>query len=315
MEYRNLGRSGLKVSPISLGTNAFGGRADEATSIAVVHKALDSGINLIDTADTYMGGESERIIGLALQGRRTQAVLATKGWFPMGEGPNDRGLSRKHILDAVDASLRRLQTDYIDLYQMHNWDPETPLEETLETLNDLVGSGKVRYIGCSNFAGWQFVKALGISERRGWARFISNQPEYSPANRKIERDVIPAGIAEGVGQIVYFPLAGGLFTGKYKRNEAPPEDSRAITQGERFKNRWMTDRNFTLVERMTEIAAEAGISLPHLAIAWAMAKPGITSAIVGASKVAQLADNIGACEAKLTPEVIKRVDEVSADFV
>jgi aryl-alcohol dehydrogenase-like predicted oxidoreductase len=315
MEYRNLGRSGLKVSPISLGTNAFGGRADEATSIAVVHKALDSGINLIDTADTYMGGESERIIGLALQGRRAQAVLATKGWFPMGEGPNDRGLSRKHILDAVDASLRRLQTDYIDLYQMHNWDPETPLEETLETLNDLVRSGKVRYIGCSNFAGWQFVKALGISERRGWARFISNQPEYSPANRKIERDVIPAGIAEGVGQIVYFPLAGGLFTGKYKRNEAPPEDSRAITQGERFKTRWMTDRNFTLVERMTEIAAEAGISLPHLAIAWAMAKPGVTSAIVGASKVAQLTDNIGACEAKLTPEVIKLVDEVSADFV
>lgn len=315
MEYRNLGRSGLKVSPISLGTNAFGGRADEATSIAVVHKALDAGINLIDTADTYMSGESERIIGLALQGRRSQAVLATKCWFPMGEGPNDRGLSRQHILDAVDASLRRLQTDYIDLYQMHNWDPETPLEETLQTLDDLVRWGKVRYIGCSNFAGWQFVKALGISERRGWARFISNQPEYSPANRKIERDVVPAGIAEGVGQIVYFPLAGGLFTGKYKRDEAPPADSRAVTQGERFTNRWMTDRNFTLVERMTEIAGEAGISLPHLAIAWAMAKPGVTSAIVGASKVAQLVDNIGATEVKLSPDVIRRVDEMSADFV
>lgn len=314
MEYRNLGRSGLKVSAIALGTNAFGARADEATSIAVVHKALDSGINLLDTADIYTAGESERIIGKALKGRRSQAVLATKGNGRMGQGPNDAGNSRQHLIDAVDASLKRLETDYIDLYQLHNWDGQTPLEETLETLNDLVRWGKIRYIGCSNFAAWQIVKALGISERRGWARFVSNQPEYSPANRQIERELIPAGISEGVGQIVYFPLAGGLFTGKYKRDEAPPEGSRAITQGERFVNRWMNDRNFTLVEQMTAIANEAGIPLPHLAIAWCMAKPGVSAAIVGASKVEQVADNVGAANVKLSPEIIEKVDEVSAAF-
>lgn len=314
MQYRHLGRSGLKVSAISLGTNAFGARADEATSIAIVDAAIDAGINLIDTADIYTTGESERIIGKALKGRRSQVVLATKGHGRMGLGPNEAGSSRQHLLDAVDASLKRLQTDYIDLYQLHNWDGQTPLEETLETLNDLVRWGKVRYIGCSNFAGWQIVKALGIAERRGWARFISNQPEYSPANRQIEREVIPAGISEGVGQIVYFPLAGGMFTGKYKRNEAPPEGSRAITQGERFVNRWLNDRNFTLVEQMTAIAAEAGVSLPHLAIAWCMAKPGVTSAIVGASKVAQVAENAGAAAVTLSPEIIQKVDEVSAAF-
>jgi aryl-alcohol dehydrogenase-like predicted oxidoreductase len=315
MEYRNLGRSGLKVSAISLGTNAFGARADEATSIAIVHKALDSGINLLDTADIYSAGESERIIGKALKGRRSQAILATKGYGRMGPGPNDAGSSRQHILDAVDASLKRLETDYIDLYQLHNFDNETPLEETLETLNDLVRWGKIRYIGCSNFAAWQIVKALGISERKGWARFISNQPEYSPAARQIERELIPAGLSEGVGHIVYFPLAGGLFTGKYKRNEAPPAGSRAITQGERFVKRWLNDRYFTLVEQMTEVANEAGIPLPHLAIAWCIAKPGITSAIVGASKVEQVADNIGAADVKLSPEIIKRVDEISAAFI
>ena len=226
MEYRNLGRSGLKVSSMSLGTNAFGGRASEEASIAVIHRAIDGGINLIDTADIYTGSESERIIGKALKDRRHQVVLATKAVFRTGPGPNDAGASRQHILDAVDASLRRLETDYIDLYQMHGFDPETPLEETLQTLNDLVRAGKVRYIGCSNYAAWQIVKALGISERNGWARFVSHQPEYSPANRKIEREVVPAGISEGVGQIVYFPLAGGLLSGKYKRGEAPPRAPR-----------------------------------------------------------------------------------------
>lgn len=314
MEYRNLGRSGLKVSQMALGTNAFGTRADEATGIAIVHAALDAGINLIDTADMYGSGESERIIGLALKGRRSQAVLATKCWFPTGDGPNDRGTSRKHIMDAVDASLRRLQTDYIDLYQMHNWDPTTPIEETMRALDDLVRAGKVRYIGCSNFAGWQIVKANAVADRHGWARFVSNQPEYSPVNRKIEHEVIPASEAEGVGQIVYFPLAGGLFTGKYRRGEAPPEGSRAAKQGPRFAERWLTDANFDLAEGMEAVAAEAGVTLPQLTLAWVMARPGVTAAIVGASRPQQVAQNVSACDVKLSAEVLEKVTSLSEPF-
>lgn len=314
MEYRNLGHSGLKVSKMALGTNAFGTRSDEATGIAVVHAALDAGINLIDTADKYGAGESERIVGLALKGRRSEAILATKCWFPTGEAPNDRGISRKHIMDAVDASLKRLQTDYIDLYQMHNWDPTTPIEETMRALDDLVRSGKVRYIGCSNFAGWQIVKANAVADQKGYVRFISNQPEYSPANRKIEAEVIPAGLADGVGQIVYFPLAGGLFTGKYRRGEAPPEGSRAVTQGERFVNRWFTDANWSLLEGMERVAEEAGVSLPHLTLAWVMARPGITAAIVGASRPEQVVQNAAACEVSLSADVMARVEELSAAF-
>lgn len=297
---------------MSLGCNAFGVRSDEATSIAVVHQALDAGINLLDTADIYGNGESERLVGKALKGRRHQAVLATKGYGKMGDGPNDVGASRKHILDAVDASLRRLETDYIDLYQMHNWDPNTPLEETLKTLDDLVRWGKVRYLGCSNYAAWQIVKALGLSDKLGLERFVSNQPEYSPANREIEREIIPAGLSEGVGQIVYFPLAGGLLTGKYKRGEAAPAGSRAITQGERFVNRWFTDANWTLAEQMSKIAEEVGVSLSHLALAWVMAKPGVASAIVGASRPEQVVDNVKACDVKLSPEVIAQIDAISA---
>jgi len=315
MEYRNLGRSGLKVSKMALGTNAFGTRTGEAEGIAIVHAALDAGINLVDTADMYGNGESERIVGKAIRDRRSRVVLATKGSWRVGDGPNDAGSSRQHILDAVDASLKRLGTDYIDLYQMHRWDPDTPLEETLETLNDLVRWGKVRYIGCSNYAAWQIVKAVGIQERRGFARYISHQPEYSPANRAIEREVIPASLAEGLGQIVYFPLAGGLFTGKYRRGDAAPVGSRAAFQGERFTGRWFTDRNFDLVERLTGIAQEAAVSLPHLVLAWVMAKPGVASAIVGASRVEQVQANAAACDVALPPEIIQRVDEASADFV
>lgn len=315
MEYRNLGRSGLKVSKMALGTNAFGTRADEAAGIAIVHAALDAGINLVDTADMYGDGESERIVGKAIRDRRSRVVLATKGGWRVGEGPNDAGSSRQHILDAVDASLKRLGTDYIDLYQMHRWDGETPLEETLETLNDLVRWGKVRYIGCSNYAAWQIVKAVGIQERRGFARYISHQPEYSPVNRAIEREVIPASLSEGLGQIVYFPLAGGLFTGKYRRGEAAPAGSRAAVQGEHFTHRWFTDRNFDLVDRLSGIAQEAGISLPHLVLAWVMARPGVTAAIVGASRAEQVQANVAACDVVLPPEVIQQVDAASADFI
>lgn len=314
MEYRNLGRSGLKVSQMALGTNAFGTRSDEATSIKIVHAALDAGINLIDTADLYGQGESERIIGLALKDRRSRALIATKCWYPTGDGPNDRGTSRKHIMDAVDASLRRLQTDYIDLYQVHHWDPTTPIEETMRALEDLVRAGKVRYIGCSNFSGWQIVKANAVADRHGWARFISNQPEYSPVNRRIEQEVIPASLAEGVGQIVYFPLAGGLFTGKYRRGQAPPEDSRAAKQGQRFVDRWFTEANFDLMEAMEGVAREAGVKLAQLTLAWVMARPGVTSAIVGASRPEQVAQNVSACEVGLPQEIMDRVTALSEPF-
>jgi aryl-alcohol dehydrogenase-like predicted oxidoreductase len=314
MEYRYLGQSGLKVSAMSLGTNSFGVRADEATSIAIVHKALDSGINLLDTADIYNNGESERILGLALKGRRSEAVVATKVNGRMGEGPNNLGNSRQHILDGVDASLKRLGTDYIDLYQLHNWDSLVPVAETLRVLDDLVRWGKVRYVGCSNWAAWQIVKALGLSDRNGWARFVSNQPEYSPVNRIIEREIIPAGISEGVGQIVYFPLAGGLFSGKYRRDTEAPAGSRALTQGARFANRFLIERNFTVVEQLEKVAAEVSVSLPNLVLAWAMAKPGISSVIVGATKVEQLVQNLGATDVKLSAEVIQQVDEISASF-
>lgn len=297
---------------MSLGCNAFGVRADEATSIAIVHQALDLGINLIDTADIYTAGESERIIGKALKGRRDKAVLATKGYGRMGDGPNDAGASRKHILDAVDASLKRLDTDYIDLYQMHNWDPNTPIEETLKTLDDLVRWGKVRYIGCSNYTAWQIMKSLWVSDKLGLERFVSHQPEYSPANREIEREIIPASLAEGVGQIVYFPLAGGLLTGKYKKGEPVPAGSRAEKVGDRFTSRWFTEANWTLAAQMEALAAELSLSVSHLTLAWVMAKPGVTSAIVGASRVEQVVDNAKACDVKLSPEVIARIDAISA---
>lgn len=312
MEYRNLGRSGLKVSAISLGCNAFGARADEATSIRTLHQALDLGINLIDTADIYANGESERIIGQGLKGRRSQVVLATKGFGRMGEGPNDAGASRKHLLDAVDASLKRLQTDYIDLYQMHGWDYNTPIEETMKTLDDLVRWGKVRYIGCSNYTAWQIVKSLWTSDKLGLERFVSNQPEYSPANRKIEAEIVPAGLAEGVGQIVYFPLAGGLLTGKYKRDQALPAGSRAEKMGERFTGRWFTEANWQLLEQMESLAADVSVPISHLTLAWVMAKPGIASTIVGASRTEQVADNVKAADVQLSPEVMARIDEISA---
>jgi 1-deoxyxylulose-5-phosphate synthase len=313
LEYRNLGRSGLKVSVMSLGTNAFGPRSDEPTAIAVVHAALDAGINLIDTADIYANGESERMIGLALNGRRSQAVLATKFWNRMGPGPNDRGGSRLHIINAVEASLRRLQTDFIDLYQIHNFDAETPLEETLHELDQLVRSGKVRYIGCSNFAAWQIVKALGISDRNGWVRFISHQPEYSLLNRKIEREVIPACLSEGVGNIVYFPLAAGVLTGKYRKGEPFPLGSRA-EKAPQFAGRWLTDRNLDTAERLRKVAAEAGLTLSQLSLAWPMAKPGVASVIAGASRPEQVTENVSACALKLSADLVRQADELTAEF-
>lgn len=307
MLYRQLGRTGLKVSAYALGTNSFGGRADEAVSAAIIRHALDHGVNLIDTANLYTEGRSETIIGKAVRGRRHEVVLATKCGLPVGGGPNDRGASRAHILRELEGSLRRLDTDYVDLYQIHTWDGETPLEETLRTLDDLVTQGKVRYVGCSNYAAWQLAKALWTSDRHGWVRYESVQPEYSVADRRIEDELLPLCRDQTVGVLAYFPLAGGILTGKYRPGAPPPPGSRAVTQP-RWGDRALNERNLGLAEAFARLAAEAGVAPAQLALAWLMARPGVTAAIVGATRVEQQAENLKAVGLDLDPDLSIRVD-------
>ena len=313
MIYRTLGRSGLNVSAYGLGTNAFGGRADEETSIAVIHHAIDHGVNLIDTANVYTDSNSERIIGKATRDRRDRVVLATKCALKVGDGPNDQGASRGHIMREVERSLARLDTDYIDLYQIHTWDEHAPLEETLRALDDLVRAGKVRYAGCSNYAAWQVCRALWTSDRRGFVRYESVQPGYSPADRRIEPELVPCCLAEGVGLIVYFPLAGGVLTGKYKPGSPPPQGSRALTQPQ-FARR-LTEQNLRLAQDMAGLASEIGCTVSQLTLAWVMQRPGITSALVGATRVAQQEENLKAVDLKVPPQILDRVTELSAAFV
>jgi len=313
MIYRTLGRSGLNVSAYALGTNAFGGRADEETSIAIIHHALDHGVNLIDTANIYTNSNSERIIGKALRGRRDQAVVATKCALKVGDGPNDEGASRTHIMREIDRSLARLATDYVDLYQIHTWDEHTPLEETLRALDDLVRTGKVRYVGCSNYAAWQVTRGLWVSDRRRFVRYESVQPAYSPADRRIEAELVPCCLAEGLGLLVYFPLAGGVLTGKYKPSTPPPQGSRALTQPPFAKR--LTEQNLRLAQDMTGLASEIGCTISQLTLAWVMSRPGVTSALVGATKVAQQEENLKAVDLKVPPQILDRVTELSAAFV
>jgi 1-deoxyxylulose-5-phosphate synthase len=313
MIYRTLGRSGLNVSAYGLGTNAFGGRADEETSIAIIHHAMDHGVNLIDTANVYTDSNSERIIGKATRDRRDRVVLATKCALKVGDGPNDGGASRGHIMREVERSLARLDTDYIDLYQIHTWDEHAPLEETLRALDDLVRAGKVRYAGCSNYAAWQVCRALWTSDRRGFVRYESVQPAYSPADRRIEGELVPCCLAEGVGLIVYFPLAGGVLTGKYKPGSPPPQGSRALTQPQ-FARR-LTEQNLRLAQDMAGLASEIGCTVSQLTLAWVAQRPGITSALVGATRVAQQEENLKAVDLKVPPQILDRVTELSAAFV
>jgi len=313
MIYRSLGRSGLNVSAYGLGTNSFGGRADEQTSIAIIHHAIDHGVNLIDTANIYTDSNSERIIGKATRDRRDRVVLATKCALKVGDGPNDEGASRFHIMREVERSLARLATDHIDLYQIHTWDARTPLEETLRALDDLILAGKVRYIGCSNYAAWQLCRALWISDRRGFVRYESVQPAYSPADRRIEPELVPCCVAEGVGLIVYFPLAGGVLTGKYRPGSPPPQGSRALTQPQFAKR--MNEQNLRLAQDMAGLASEIGCTVSQLTLAWVMQRPGITSALVGATKVAQQAENLKAVDLTVPPQILDRVTELSAAFV
>ena len=309
MDYVNLGRTGLGVSRICLGCLTFGGQADEKESRRIVDTAWDAGINFFDTANVYTETLSERYLGEALKGRRDQAVIATKVRGSMGPGVNDGGLSRKHIMDAVDGSLTRLQTDYIDLYQVHSWDSDTPLEETLRALDDLVRQGKVRYIGCSNFVGWQLTKSLWISDVKGLARFETVQPRYNLLFRGIEEELLPVCLSQGVGVIPYNPIAAGLLTGKHKRGQ-PPVPGTRFDLREMYRDIYWYERNFEAVEKLEAIARKYGHTLLELALSWVLANPAITSAIVGASNTEQLQQSISAAEASLEPAEIAACDPV-----
>ncbi len=310
MQYRPLGRTGVKVSPYCLGAMMFGGigNPDHDDCIRIIHKALDSGVNLIDTADRYSAGESEVIVGKALKGRRDTVVLATKVHGPMGEDPNQQGNSRRWIVQAVEASLRRLQTDHIDLYQIHRPAPDTDIEETLSALTDLMRAGKVRAIGSSTFPASEMVEAQWVSERRGLARFRTEQPPYSILNRGVEREVLPLCQSYGMGALVWSPLAKGLLTGRYRRNQAPPDSLRVKV----FPEQMGDARNLDAVERLVPIAEAAGLSLTHLAMAFVMAHPGVTSAILGPRTMAQLDDLLAGAEVVLSDDLLDRIDEVVA---
>ena len=321
MEYRQLGRSGLRVSVLTLGTMTFGGRGnfaavgdtDVAGATRQIDRCLDAGVNVIDTADVYSSGASEEIIGevLAGNGRRDRVVLATKARMPMGDGPNDAGLSRQHLIEACEASLRRLRTDHIDLYPVHEWDGQTPLEETLDTLDGLVRAGKVRYVGCSNYAGWQLTKALGISDRLGLQRFASQQVYYSLQARDAEYELVPVSLDQGVGILVWSPLAGGLLTGKYRRDQPDPEVGRQLTD---WNEPPVRDREqlYDIVEVLVEIAGSRGVAPAQVALAYTLGRPGVTSVIVGARLEEQLSDNLKAAELALTDEERARLDAASA---
>jgi len=318
MEYRQLGRSGLRVSRLTLGTMTFGGRGqfrdvgqtDLDGARRHVDMALDAGVNLIDTANVYSDGASEEIVGQALDGRRDDVLLATKARFPMGAGPNDAGLSRHHLIEACEASLRRLQTDHIDLYQLHEWDGQTPLEETLAALEHLVQTGKVRYVGCSNYAGWQVMKALSVAALTGLPRFVSQQVYLSLQERAAEYEIVPSALDQGLGLLIWSPLAGGLLSGKYRRGQPPPAGSRRAGEWDEPPV-YDEDRLYDTVDVLVEIAAGHGVSPARVALAWLLARPGVTSLIIGARTDEQLADNLAAAELELSAGEIQRLEEVS----
>jgi aryl-alcohol dehydrogenase-like predicted oxidoreductase len=308
MQYRNLGSSGLKVSAIGLGTNQFGGKVNQKGVTNIIAAAVDAGINFLDTANVYQGGRSEETIGKAIKGKRDQVLIATKVFNPTGEGPNERGSSRKHIMDAIEASLRRLETDYIDLYQMHRWDKETPIEETLRALDDLITQGKVRYIGSSAFASWQIAHVQDLAAMHGWSKFVSDQPHYHMLERKIEKEVIPACEFFGIGILPYFPLAGGFLTGKYKQGQPAPKGSRGETS--QYVQRYMTDENYHILDQLTTFAQDHGNTIGELAHAWLLAQPVISSVISGATKVEHVQANAKSVEWELSAEAFTEVNQI-----
>lgn len=319
MEYRLLGRSGLKVSTITLGTMTMGGKgnfakvgnAGVAEARRQIDLCLDAGINLIDTADVYSTGGSEEIIGEVLGGKRPNGVLiATKARFPMGDGPNDRGLSRHHLIEACEASLKRLRTDVIDLYQVHQWDGQTPLEETIDALDSLVRQGKVRYIGASNYSSWHLMKALGVSDRTHRQRFVSQQIHYTLEAREAEYELVPVSIDQGLGILVWSPLAGGLLSGKHRRG-VTPEGTRQLAGWDEPPIR-DEDRLWAIVDALVAIAEARGVSGAQVALAWLLGRPAVTSVIIGGRTEAQLQDNLAAADLVLTAEERVTLDQVSA---
>jgi aryl-alcohol dehydrogenase-like predicted oxidoreductase len=319
MEYRQLGRSGLRVSALALGTMTFGGRgvfgALGATDVEGARRqigmCIDAGVNLIDTADVYSQGTAEEIVGKAIQGKRDGLLLSTKVRMPMGSGPNDAGLSRHHIISGAEASLRRLGTDHIDIYHVHEWDGQTPLDETMEALDTLVRSGKVRYLAASNYSGWQLMKALAVADARGYQRFVAQQIYYSLESRDAEYELVPLALDQGLGILVWSPLAGGLLSGKFRRNAGQPENSRHLNGWDEPPVR-DEDKLYDTIEVLVDVAQAHGTSAAQVALAWLLGRPAVTSLVIGARTDEQLADNLAAANLALSADERAALDKVSA---
>ncbi|MDX6427638.1 MAG: hypothetical protein QOE54_4 [Streptosporangiaceae bacterium] len=316
MEFRHLGRSGIKISEIAYGNwITHGSQVEEDAAHACVRAALEEGITTFDTADAYAGTRAEEVLGRALKGQRREGLeIFSKVYWPTGNGPNDRGLSRKHITESIDGTLRRLQTDYIDLYQAHRFDYETPLEETLKTFDDLVRKGKVLYLGVSEWRAEEIARALEIADEMGFDRIVSNQPQYSMLWRVIESEIVPLCEREGIGQVVWSPIAQGVLTGKYQPGAAPPTGSRATDEasGADFIKSLLNDDILTRVQQLRPIAQELGLTMAQLAVAWVLQNPNVSAAIIGASRPEQVRDNVKAAGVKLDAEILKRIDEITA---
>ncbi len=319
MDYRHLGRSGLKISEIAYGNwITHGSQVEEDAALACVAAALDEGITTFDTADAYAGTRAEEVLGKALHGVRRESVeIFTKVFWPTGPGVNDRGLSRKHIIESANASLRRLQTDYVDLYQAHRYDHETPLEETLRAFDDLVRQGKVLYIGVSEWRSEEIAAALKIAAELGLDRIVSNQPQYNMIWRVIESEVIPLCEQEGIGQVVFSPIAQGVLTGKYLPGSAPPPGSRATDEngGSGFISRLLTDDLLSRVQRLRPVAEQAGLTLAQLAVAWTLQNPNVAAAIIGATRPEQVTENVRASGVRLDAAVLAQIDEILGDQI
>tara|TARA_B100001123_G_scaffold177320_1_gene203316 strand:+ start:2999 stop:3946 length:948 start_codon:yes stop_codon:yes gene_type:complete len=309
MEHRLLGNSGLKVPAVGLGCNNFGGRLDPKETALVLNECIEEGLNFFDTANVYGGGLSEDYMGKALKGKRHEVLIATKAGMSVGDGPNESGSSRKHLMQQIDVSLSRLQTDYIDLYQIHRHDPNTPVEETMRALDDLVAQGKVRYIGCSNYAAWQIAESNGVANNLNLQPFVTVQPEYSMMKRDVEKEISPAAAKLGLGILPYFPLASGFLTGKYKRGAGTPDGTRLAGNQQRA-DATLTSSNFDLLEKLEDFASQRGYSMVELAIAWLLANPSVSCVIAGATKPEQVKANAKAGDCQITVEEKAELDAI-----